>query len=102
MKQRFAEELVHLEEALKQEKESVQAEMKRLREELTDKHNTELASMRSDIEKERTLLELALLEEKEKLKSLEAALHNDESRNCLVCRSPSSPKSLFVTCCLVF
>lgn len=83
MKQEFSEELVHLEEALKQERESVQAAMQRLREELQQKHGAELAAMRSEIEKEteaKKLLEQALHEEKAKLKSLQAALDNDESK----------------------
>ncbi|XP_028995899.1 pericentrin isoform X2 [Betta splendens] len=87
LKQQFCEELVHLEEALKQERENVQAEKRRLREELQNEHNTELAALRSDIEnetEERSLLELALHEEKEKLKSLEAALHNDKSPQFLI------------------
>lgn len=51
LKQEFSEELIQLEEALKQERKSVQAEMKRLREELQEKHNAELAAMRSDTER---------------------------------------------------
>ncbi|XP_026194895.1 pericentrin-like isoform X2 [Anabas testudineus] len=87
LKQEFSEELVHLEEALKQERESVQAAMQRLREELQQKHGAELAAMRSEIEKEteaKKLLEQALHEEKAKLKSLQAALDNDESPQVLV------------------
>ncbi|XP_070776144.1 pericentrin [Enoplosus armatus] len=90
LKQEFAEELVHLEEALKQEREHVQEEMKRLREELQEKHEAELSGLRSDLdretEKERTQLKKALHEEKEKLKSLQAALDNDESPQVLIVR----------------
>ncbi|XP_031165614.2 pericentrin isoform X4 [Sander lucioperca] len=90
MKQEFAGELVHLEEALKQERETVQEEMKKLREELQEKHEAELSDLRSDLhketEKERTRLEKSLHEEKEKLKSLQAALDNDESPQVLIVR----------------
>ncbi|XP_078134423.1 pericentrin isoform X2 [Sander vitreus] len=90
MKQEFAGELVHLEEALKQERETVQEEMKTLREELQEKHEAELSDQRSDLhketEKERTRLEKSLHEEKEKLKSLQAALDNDESPQVLIVR----------------
>lgn len=51
----------------------MQEEMKRLREELQEQHEAELSALRSDLEK-------ALEEEKEKLKALQAALDNDESK----------------------
>ncbi|XP_078031283.1 pericentrin isoform X3 [Epinephelus lanceolatus] len=90
LKQEFAVELVHLEEALKQEREDVQEEMKRLREELQDKHEAELSALRSDLhgemKEERTRLEKALHEETEKLKSLQEALDNDESPQVLIVR----------------
>ncbi|XP_074517504.1 pericentrin isoform X8 [Sebastes fasciatus] len=88
LKQEFAGELVHLEEALKQEREDVQGEMKRLREELQEKHEAELSALRSELhremERERTRLEKALHEEQENLKSLQAALDNDESPQVLM------------------
>ncbi|XP_032355881.1 pericentrin isoform X2 [Etheostoma spectabile] len=83
MKQEFAGELVHLEEAQKQQRET-------LREELQEKHEAELSDLRSDLhketEKDRTYLEKSLHEEKEKLKSLQAALENDESPQVLIVR----------------
>lgn len=89
LKQDFAGELVQLEEALKQEREHVQEEMKKLREELLEKHEAELSALRSDLhretEKEKTCLEKALHEEKEKLKSLQAALDNDASKSLMGC-----------------
>ncbi|XP_070699119.1 pericentrin [Pempheris klunzingeri] len=88
LKQEFAGELVHLEEALKQETVHVQGEMKRLREELQKNHEAELSALRSDLngemEKERTHLEKALQEEREKLESLQAALDNDDSPQVLI------------------
>ncbi|XP_042356085.1 pericentrin isoform X2 [Plectropomus leopardus] len=90
LKQDFAGELVHLEEALKQEREDVQEQMKRLREELQEQHEAELSVLKLDLhketEKERTRFEKALDEEKEKLKSLQAALDNDESPQVLIVR----------------
>lgn len=84
LKQEFAGELILLEESLEQEKKHVQEEMKRLREELQEKHEAELSALKSDhdreMEKERAHFEEALHEEKEKLKSLQAALDNDESK----------------------
>ncbi|XP_041809392.1 pericentrin isoform X2 [Chelmon rostratus] len=75
-------------EALKQEREQVQDEMKRLREELQEKNEAELCALKSDLdrdmEKERIHLEKELHEEKEKLKSLQAALDNDESPQVLL------------------
>ncbi|XP_042292883.1 pericentrin isoform X3 [Thunnus maccoyii] len=88
LKQECAGELIHLEEALKQQREDVQEEMKRMREELQVKHEAELSALRTDLEreteKERTCLEEALQEEKEKLKSLQAALDNNESPQVLL------------------
>ncbi|KAM7376064.1 hypothetical protein PAMP_005812 [Pampus punctatissimus] len=90
LKQEFAEELVHLEEALKQEREAVQEEMRRMREELQVKHEAELSALRTNLEREteeeRTCLEKALQEEKEKLKSLQAALDSNESPQVLLVR----------------
>ncbi|XP_071063370.1 pericentrin isoform X2 [Pseudochaenichthys georgianus] len=90
LKQEFAGELVHLEEALKQEREDVQEERKRWREELQEKHQAELSALRSELdremESERTRLEKELHEEKERLKTLQAALDNDESPQVLIVR----------------
>ncbi|XP_029972288.1 pericentrin isoform X2 [Salarias fasciatus] len=76
LKQDFAEEVIHLEEALKQEKETMQQDMKRLRE----RHETEMSALQSDLhqemEKEKALLEKALSQEREKLNSLQATLDN--------------------------
>ena len=84
LKQEFAGELICLEEALKQEKEHMQKETNRLKAELQEKHEVEISiqmsNLNSETEKERTCLEKALHEEKEKLKSLQAALDNDESK----------------------
>lgn len=84
LKQEFAGELVHLEEALNQERGDGQEEIKRIREELQVNHEADLAALRADLEretqKERTGLEKALNEEKEKLKSLQAALDNNDSK----------------------
>ncbi|XP_068194522.1 pericentrin [Antennarius striatus] len=82
-KQEFSEELILLEEALTQEREDVKGELKKLRVELQEKHGAELVSLRSeldrDMEKERTRLLKMLDEEKEKLKSIQAALDNNDS-----------------------
>lgn len=84
LKEEFAGELVQLEEALKQETVHVQDEMKRLREELQERHEAELAAVKSnlgrEVEKERSRLEKALHEETEKLNFLQSALDNDESK----------------------
>ncbi|XP_068436282.1 pericentrin [Clinocottus analis] len=90
LKQEFAGELVHLEDALEEERVHVQDEMKRLREELQEKHDAELSVLKSNLrretEKERSRLEAELHEEKQKLKSLQTALANDESPQVLVVR----------------
>ncbi|KAK5886534.1 hypothetical protein CesoFtcFv8_017560 [Champsocephalus esox] len=90
LKQEFAGELVHLEEALKQEREDVQEEKKRWREELQEKHQAELSALRLELdremESERTRLEKELHEEKERLKTLQAALDNDETPQVLIVR----------------
>ncbi|KAM6917864.1 pericentrin isoform 2-T2 [Lycodopsis pacificus] len=90
LKQEFAGELVHLEEALKQERVHVQDETKRLREELHEEHEAELSALQSNLHretaKETSRLEKALHVEKEKLKSLQAALDNDESPQVLMVR----------------
>ncbi|KAM6968416.1 pericentrin [Tautogolabrus adspersus] len=79
-----------LEEALKQEEERLQEEMKRLRGDLQEKHDAELSVLKSDhdreMEKERRGFEEALHEEREKLNSLQAALDNDDSPQVLVVR----------------
>uniref|UniRef100_A0A3P8T8V7 ELK domain-containing protein n=1 Tax=Amphiprion percula TaxID=161767 RepID=A0A3P8T8V7_AMPPE len=101
LKQEFAVELAHLEEALKQEREHVQESMKRLREELQEKHETEIAALKSHLDKEmqdKTYFEKALHEEKDKSKSLQAALDNNESKNFferLIIRS-SYPQHILV------
>lgn len=83
LKQEFSEEVL-LEEALKQERRHIQEEMKKLSEELQEKHKTELSRLRleldSEMNKERANFKKALHEEKEKLKSLQAALDNGESK----------------------
>ncbi|XP_027130303.1 pericentrin isoform X5 [Larimichthys crocea] len=88
LKREFAVELASLEEALKQARETVHEETRRLREELQEKHEAELSALRSDIdresEEERTRLEKALDEEKEKLKSLQTSLDNDDSPQVLI------------------
>ncbi|XP_030299600.1 pericentrin isoform X3 [Sparus aurata] len=90
LKREFAGELILLEESLEQERKHVQEEMKRLREELQEKHEAELSALRSDhdreTEKERMHFEEALNEERGKLKSLQAALDNDESPEVLIVR----------------
>ena len=69
---------------MKQEREDLQEERKRWREELQEKHQAELSALRSELdremESERTRLEKELHEEKERLKTLQAALDNDESK----------------------
>ncbi|XP_054861917.1 pericentrin isoform X3 [Amphiprion ocellaris] len=89
LKQEFAVELAHLEEALKQEREHVQESMKRLREELQEKHETEIAALKSHLDKEmqdKTYFEKALHEEKDKSKSLQAALDNNENPQHILVR----------------
>ncbi|XP_041668237.1 pericentrin isoform X2 [Cheilinus undulatus] len=70
--------------------ERLQEEMKRLREDLQKKHEAELSALKSDHDREtefeRTGFERALHEEREKLKSLQAALDNDDSPQVLVLR----------------
>lgn len=84
LKQEFSGELAGLEEALNQERKHIREEMKRLREELQEKHKTELSALRTELdtemEEERSSLKKALDEEKEKFKSLQAALDNQESK----------------------
>ncbi|XP_041827485.1 pericentrin isoform X2 [Melanotaenia boesemani] len=75
-----------LEETLKQEQEELQENVKKLREELQQKHESEISVLRSNFEKERTHLEKALQDEKEKLKSLQVALDNNESPQVLMVR----------------
>ena len=58
------------------ERETVQENMK----ELEQKHDDEVSALRSDLERERAQFEKALHDEKEQLKSLQAALDNDESK----------------------
>uniref|UniRef100_A0A3Q3W5J8 Pericentrin/AKAP-450 centrosomal targeting domain-containing protein n=1 Tax=Mola mola TaxID=94237 RepID=A0A3Q3W5J8_MOLML len=54
-----------------------------LGEELQEKHKTALSALKSELDKERTSLTKALHEEREKFKSLQAALENDESPQVL-------------------
>lgn len=86
LKQEFSGELVLLEDALKEERQHVQEEMKRLREELQQKHQAELSVLKAELEKEMTTkiteLQITLKEEKEKLSSIQRALENDESKKC--------------------
>lgn len=60
--------------------------MKRLTEELQQKHQTELSVLKAELEKEMktniTDLQITLEKEKEKLSYLQAALENDESKKC--------------------
>lgn len=88
MKQEFPEELVLFEGTLKPERQHVQDEMKRLKEELQEKHQAELSCLKAELEKEMTKetmdLKNTLMEEKEKLKSLQSALENDESKKYLL------------------
>lgn len=84
MKQEFAEQLAHLEEALELERSQAQENMNKLKEELQEKYESEISVLRShhdEMAKEQARLEKALHEEKEKLKSLQDALENDESKN---------------------
>ncbi|XP_071373521.1 pericentrin isoform X2 [Centroberyx affinis] len=98
MKQEFAEELrVQLEEAQKKERQCVQEELtlrsqeevQSLREELQEKQEAQL-SLRGDLERaveeERRLLQKELQEEREKFKSLQASLDNDQSPQVLLVR----------------
>lgn len=66
----------------------MQDEMKRLKEELQEKHQAELSVLKAELEKEMTKettdLKNTLMEEKEKLKSLQTALENDESKKCFL------------------
>ncbi|KAF7667502.1 hypothetical protein LDENG_00056390 [Lucifuga dentata] len=91
MKQEFAEELrVQLEQAKKQERELVAEEMQRLRKELQEKHEAKLSAFRAELKKEneeeQISLEKQLQGEREKLKSLQAALDNDDSPQVLIVR----------------
>lgn len=62
----------------------MQNEMKRLKEELQEKHQAELSLLKAEMTKEMTDLKNTLMEEKEKLKSLQTALEIDESKKCLL------------------
>uniref|UniRef100_A0A3Q1FSN0 Pericentrin n=1 Tax=Acanthochromis polyacanthus TaxID=80966 RepID=A0A3Q1FSN0_9TELE len=76
-------------QSLKQEREHVQENMKRLREELQEKHETEVTALKSHFDKEmqeKTYVEEALHEEKYKSKSLQAALDNNENPQHVVVR----------------
>lgn len=61
--------------------------MKRLKEELQEKHQAGLSVLKAELEKEMTKettdLKNTLMKEKEKLKSLQTALENDESKKYL-------------------
>lgn len=50
------------------------------REELQQKHENEISALRSDLEREKKCLEEALEKEREKLKSLELSLDDDEGQ----------------------
>lgn len=60
--------------------------MKRLTEELQQKHQAELSVLKAELEKEMktktTDLQITLEKEKEKLSSLQTALENDGSKKC--------------------
>ncbi|KAL6105456.1 pcnt [Pungitius sinensis] len=89
LKQEFAGELVELEKALEQERVHVHDEMKKLREELQEKHEAELTPLKSALcreTEEKSHLTKALHEEKEKLISLQSELDNDESPQVLMVR----------------
>ncbi|KAM4625822.1 pericentrin [Polymixia lowei] len=99
LKKEFAEELrVGLEEAQQRERERVteeltlrsQEEAQRLREELQEKQEACLSALRGDLERgmeeERRGLEGELQEEREKLKSLQASLDNDQSPQVVALR----------------
>lgn len=82
MKKDFAAELSNLEEALNEEREQVD-EMRRLREELQQKHDAEITALRSDLDtgaEERAHGEKALSEEKQHVTSLQTVLDNHESK----------------------
>lgn len=85
MKQEFSVELAGLEDALNHERKHIHEEMKRLTEALQEKHKTELSALKTELdaemEEERSSLKKALDEETEKLKSLQAALDNQESKS---------------------
>lgn len=84
MKQEFAEQLARLEEALELERSRAQENMNKLKEELQEKYESEISVLRShhdEMATKQARLEKALHEEKEKLKSLQDALENDESKN---------------------
>ncbi|XP_058471141.1 pericentrin [Solea solea] len=78
LKTEFAVELAGLEEALKEERECVQ-EMKRLREELQQKHEAELMVLRSDLDRERSRLEKAHDKEKEELQQAQERFEGAQS-----------------------
>lgn len=90
---------------LKQEfaEEDVQEQIKRMKEELQVTHEAELSTLRKDLEREtekkRTCLEKALQEEKEKLKSLQAALDNNESKiNCQIQKENNIHIDMLIKC----
>ncbi|KAM6912231.1 pericentrin [Xenentodon cancila] len=78
-----SQKLTLLEEALKGEKEHVQENMEKLKE-LQQKHENAISALTSDFEQERTRLEKDLHEEKEKFKSLQAALDNNDGPQVLL------------------
>ncbi|KAK7904190.1 hypothetical protein WMY93_016797 [Mugilogobius chulae] len=81
LKEDFAAELAHLENALQKEKDEIQEKLTKLREELQHKHESELSALRDGFEREKAHLETALQEENNKLNSLQAALDSDKSKN---------------------
>ncbi|XP_061599182.1 pericentrin isoform X2 [Cololabis saira] len=78
-----SQKLTLLEEAMKKEKENMQENVEKLKE-LQQKHECETSSLTSDLEQTRTRLEKDLHEEKEKFKSLQAALDNNDSPQVLI------------------
>lgn len=87
MKEEFSREHLLFDEALKKERQHFQDEMKRLKKELQEQHQAELSVLKAEFEKEMTKettdLRNTLMEEKDKLKSLQTALENDDSKKCL-------------------
>ncbi|XP_021163480.2 pericentrin [Fundulus heteroclitus] len=61
-----------------------EGDLKKLREELRQKHENEISALRSDLEWEKKCLEEALDKERERRKSLEAALDDDEGPQLLM------------------
>ncbi|CAL1575748.1 unnamed protein product [Knipowitschia caucasica] len=77
LKEDFAAELVHLEDALQKERAEMQERLTTLKEELQQQQQSELRALREEFEKEKAHLERTLQEENNKLRSLQAALECD-------------------------